>query len=215
MKTNIKSGIYCISNSSNGKKYVGSAVYLKRRWTTHIRELENQTHTNKKLQNAWNKSGRYLFVFSVLEYIEDKQNLVNREQFWINSLDSVRSGYNLCPTAGNKLGCKTAAETKAKLSAINTGKIRSAETIENMRAAQKGRIITAEHRAKISAANKGKKLSEERRLALVTRITGRPCSPETRRKISEAQIGKIISQETRAKMSAAWAYKRQQKELSL
>jgi hypothetical protein len=77
-------------------------------------------------------------------------------------------------------------ETRAKMSASNVGKKRTAETRARISAAQKGRVHSAERRAKNSAANKGKKLTEEHKA-----------------RISAAQKGKRHSAETRAKIGAA------------
>jgi len=51
------SGIYQIKNTLNGKFYVGSAVNIKQRWSTHISSLNKNNHHSGHLQNAWNKYG--------------------------------------------------------------------------------------------------------------------------------------------------------------
>ena len=58
------SGIYKIVNTVNGKKYVGSAVDIKRRWQAHKLRLRKNNHHSPKLQNAWNKHGESSFTFS-------------------------------------------------------------------------------------------------------------------------------------------------------
>lgn len=47
-------GIYCIENTANGKKYIGQASDIEKRWTQHKQKLRNNSHHNPHLQNAWN-----------------------------------------------------------------------------------------------------------------------------------------------------------------
>jgi group I intron endonuclease len=59
-------GIYKIVNKINGKFYIGSSVNIKIRWYRHITELLRNVHKNTHLQRAWNKYGRYNFVFEII-----------------------------------------------------------------------------------------------------------------------------------------------------
>ena len=56
------SGIYCIINIQNGKKYIGSSKNIRKR-----AELRHNNHDNQHLQNAWNKYGEEKFDFYVIE----------------------------------------------------------------------------------------------------------------------------------------------------
>jgi chromosome partitioning protein len=97
-------GIYAIRNSLNGKVYVGSAVSLWDRIYNHIWHLKEGTHRNPKLLNAWRKHGSDSFSFEVLETVQLVDSLIEREQAWIDKLDTVAAGYNLSPKAGSNLG---------------------------------------------------------------------------------------------------------------
>ena len=48
------SGIYLISNSKNGKVYVGSSKNIEKRKKQHFKDLENNTHHSVKLQRSYN-----------------------------------------------------------------------------------------------------------------------------------------------------------------
>ena len=49
-------GVYCIQNRSNGKRYVGSAATsLAKRLKTHKYQLVRNQHYNQHLQAAWSK----------------------------------------------------------------------------------------------------------------------------------------------------------------
>lgn len=84
-------GIYCIENQKNGKKYVGQAVNIEKRWRQHRNKLINGTHYNEHLQRAWDQYGESNFSFYVLE-ICDEQSLDAREIHYIETLGSFESG---------------------------------------------------------------------------------------------------------------------------
>lgn len=96
----MKSGVYRIRNVVNGKCYVGSAANIKCRWSIHLGCLKADKHS-RKFQNAWNKYGVGNFEFLIIEYCI-LENLVTREQHWIDFYDSFRKGYNTRPRAKNK-----------------------------------------------------------------------------------------------------------------
>ncbi len=79
-----KSGIYQIVNLTNNKKYIGSAVNLRKRWKSHRSALRKNKHVNNHLQSTFNKFGFKNFVFEVLEFIDYSNNLIVREQYWID-----------------------------------------------------------------------------------------------------------------------------------
>jgi len=65
-----KSGIYKIINHSNGRFYIGSCKRFKQRASEHHGDLRTNRHSNKFLQNDWNKCGPDCFEFLVFETIE-------------------------------------------------------------------------------------------------------------------------------------------------
>ncbi len=206
------SGIYAITNKVNGKMYVGSAVDLRGRLAVHLSGLKNGSHCNKKLQRAWIKYGEHAFEYSVLEYVEDKNELISREQEWIDETRCVSLGYNICPIAGSSLGVVRSPEAVAKMIgrkhspetiAKLKGRTVSLETRAKISAAAIGRTISPETRAKISAANKGHETSPEHRAKISASIKGVPRSRESMEKAWEANTGRKHTPEARAKMSAA------------
>lgn len=79
-------GIYCIKNQKNGKRYVGQSGNIMSRWNQHIKDLQNGSHNNRELQYDFNEVGIENFTFSVLEEMEDKINILERENYFINQL---------------------------------------------------------------------------------------------------------------------------------
>lgn len=91
------SGVYQIRNVINNKIYIGSSKNIYKRWKTHISRLKYNKHCNSYLQSAWNKYGEDNFEFSILEEVNNLDELKNLEQYYIDTLQPFEDrGYNLC-----------------------------------------------------------------------------------------------------------------------
>lgn len=98
----MKSGIYKITNSVNGKFYIGSSADIDYRWNEHKQYLNGNYHINPKLQNAWNFYGGDKFIFEIIEETSpEKVILLDREQHYLDLFKPYMRdiGYNICPTA--------------------------------------------------------------------------------------------------------------------
>lgn len=91
--------IYNIKNTVNGKLYIGSSSQYTFRRRGHLSLLRRNKHHSIHLQNAWNKYGADSFEFSVIECIltTDRTYLIEREQYWMDTLQSYNQvfGYNI------------------------------------------------------------------------------------------------------------------------
>lgn len=89
--------IYAITNTITNKIYIGSAVNFERRRKAHLYELKNNKHHSVSLQHSWNKHSPEDFVFSIIEEINDRLVLLEREQFWLDHFKSYNKkyGYNI------------------------------------------------------------------------------------------------------------------------
>jgi len=192
-----RAGVYQITNTANGNRYIGSSVNIRTRWKWHMRSLRKQTHYNYHLQNAWNKYGEDSFTFEVLEYCE-KERLIEREQFYI---DNEKPSYNIAPIAGSGLGCHLSEETKLRLSEARMGELNpnfgnhaslSEGHKQKLSEARKGIKFTEEHKANIGLAKRGN-----------TYRRGSTASDETREKLRLSHLGHVHSEETKTKMSAS------------
>lgn len=203
------SGIYQIINIKNGKSYIGSAVSIVDRYRIHKSHLNNNKHHSQYLQRSYNKYGKDSFIFEVLEVVKDKNKLVEREQFYldtkffaqefINNEDKCfrKLSYNICPTADSRLGVRHTQETKNKISKVQIGKIISKESIAKMVAKNTGRKRSKQARENISKGKRGVKFSEEHKIKMSENAKlrigdknpfyGKTHSEETKRKNSEAQ----------------------------
>ena len=87
-------GIYSIECTMNHKKYIGQSTHIKRRWNEHKKELKNNSHYNFLLQEDWNRFRETDFTFSIIELC-GKEQLDDREVFWIAELNTQIDGYNI------------------------------------------------------------------------------------------------------------------------
>lgn len=85
------SGIYCIINIRNSKRYIGSSKNIRQRLWSHRAELRHNKHQNAHLQSAWNKYGEQNFDYYILENCEECL-LLEREQWYI---DTIKPEYNM------------------------------------------------------------------------------------------------------------------------
>ncbi len=95
--------IYMIRNKVNGKFYVGSTKNFTQRKSGHLLGLRKNENRSRKLQRAWNKHGEENFVFEILEEVFKIEDLIPREQFY---LDSLNPAYNIRKKAESSLGIK-------------------------------------------------------------------------------------------------------------
>lgn len=94
-------GVYCLTDTSNGKLYIGSATGLEgiaQRWTNY---LDSKHGGNKKLIDLYKKEGdsyfEQNFTFTLLEYFSlsyDPLKIIEREQYWKKCLNTIKNGYN-------------------------------------------------------------------------------------------------------------------------
>ena len=110
--------IYSIINIVNNKKYVGSAINFEKRKRIHLSDLRNGNHHSILLQRSWEKYGEENFIFVILEEVKNKEDLITREQWWI---DNILCEYNIAKTANSSLGIKRREDTIEKIRNANLG----------------------------------------------------------------------------------------------
>lgn len=225
-------GIYAITCTANGRVYIGSSTDLRSRLQEHRRKLEIGTHRNPHLVNAVNKYGADSMRYEIVELVADSSQLIDREQWWMDHLDTSNNGFNIRPKAESNVGVKRSAETRARMSAAQKGRTKSEEHRNKMREIFTGRKngpLSEEHRKKISETLTGRKgcspseesrrkMSESRRGRKLPPFTEEHCrkiseaqrgktrppfSEEHRRNISEGQRGRKLTEETKQKISEA------------
>lgn len=145
------SGIYRIRNLENDKFYIGSAVAFRSRWHVHSHHLKYDTHPNYHLLAHKNKYGIENLVFEIVEFVDETDKLLEREQWW---LDQTRCwdrkiGFNLCPTASSQLGREMPDIHREKVGKRSVGN-----------SYRKGFAVSDETKAQISKAQGSRKVAK-------------------------------------------------------
>lgn len=96
-------GIYKITNTVNNKCYIGQSADLIKRIQKHIKTLIAGTNRNEHLQNAYNKYGTGKFTIEIIDKCT-KENLDEREMFWIDYYKSYDPKYGYNKTKGGTGG---------------------------------------------------------------------------------------------------------------
>lgn len=180
--------IYKITNSSNGKSYVGQTTQkIGNRWKAHCK-FSNGIDT--EISRAIKKYGKECFIIEKICECKTKEILDIMETFKIIVSRSYmnENGYNMS-WGGD--GNRHSEEVKRKMSLSH-----------------KGKKFTIEHKRKISEAHKGKKISDKTKKKLSEINKGRvppnkgiPMSDFQKQKISLSCKGKKVSDNTRKKLS--------------
>ena len=88
------SGIYKITRLKTGEIYIGKSVNVKDRWVQHAKSAFHcGTISHSILHTTIEKDGIENFTWELLEEVP-KDNLSNREKYWIEFYDSKKYGLN-------------------------------------------------------------------------------------------------------------------------
>lgn len=130
----MKSGIYCIRCTVNGKLYIGSTSNFKQRWKTHRVQLRGGRHHNVHLQRAWKICGESQFRFIVLMHCE-RHELFKWERAFINKYKPhLRNvGYNCTKEVNPNKFRRLSAIHRKRISASSIGKHHTEETKQKIK----------------------------------------------------------------------------------
>jgi len=174
--------VYYIYHKESGKGYVGKHDYndLLVRFKCHIR---NKSY----IGNALRKHGKDSFKVVQLDSGVSVEELLEKEEYWINQLDTlVPNGYNILSNGSTGTsGWKVPEITRKALSFASSNP--SLETREKMSKAQSGRVKSSEECRAISLGLRGRSLSAEMRLRISETLKGRIAF----RRVSMEQVQQI------------------------
>lgn len=206
----MKSGIYQILNTMNGKRYIGQSRSLNNRKYEHFCQLSRNEHGNSHLQNAYNLYGEENFEWSVIEYV-DSENLTEREQYWVNQYGQFQ--------LYNSRMCVDSPAKVVYVGNVDTGKIVKFDSISSAAAFINTNIYTMSRIIKSKSALKKVFIVsfDEYELSklvilhnisltikkLLTPIRYKRNAPELHAKLSANRKGRRLTQETKNKISQA------------
>ncbi len=221
--------IYKATNRANGKIYIGQTVeLLKYRKAAHIRKaLEGSRYY---FHNAIRKYGPDVFVWEAICLCLSKDEADKKEGKFIKSFNAKGPlGYNMTDGGEGTLGCHPSEETRIKMSMATKlviqrkgapyflGMKHTAESRAKITAAQTGKKrgpYSNEHNEKIRNALRGRTISEEQKAQISKTLTGYKHSDETKAKMSKSRTGTKRSAETCANIRRGWALRRQRELLA-
>lgn len=86
--------VYAITNTINGKQYVGVTKFpLEKRFNEHRRDANKHNMKHRPLYSDMNEYGHDNFIIEELEECDDSVRF-KRESYWIDKLDTLNNGYN-------------------------------------------------------------------------------------------------------------------------
>lgn len=93
--------IYKITNTVNGKVYIGKTKDPEKRWQRHL--YFARAHKNRKLYDSMNHYGYETFQFEVIEACDDEE-IDDRERYYIAQYNATDANYGYNTTAGGDGG---------------------------------------------------------------------------------------------------------------
>ena len=174
--------IYKTTNLTNNKFYIGQ----------DSKNNPNYYGSGIILIKAIKKYGKENFKKEILEFCITKNELDNREKYWIEYYNSTDKniGYNIHSGGGGSLGGPLSDEHRKKISNATKGKYVSPETRKKL----SDRVFTNSHKEKISKNHIDVSGTN-------SPMYGKEHSETAKRKISEKNLGNKHSELTKLNMS--------------
>lgn len=157
--------IYKITNTQNGKVYIGQTVQpFKNRVNEHKKKMRNGA--NFPLYNAMRKYGIEAFTFEVIDTASSQEELDEKERLWIAQYNSqYPNGYNLTSGGAGTFDYHHTEDDKKRMSNLKKGlfdgednpfygKHHSREQIDKWKRERKGRKLSDEWKKNISKTRK-------------------------------------------------------------
>lgn len=170
-------GIYQITNTVNGKRYIGKSKDIRKRWRGHIYNNSLGKSVNAHFQAAWNKYGEDSFTFQILEIVDDESQLASREKCLV---ESNKPEYNVAIVEDSQWTYDETTCLKLRDIRLN------ADSSWNK---------------KIGDSLRGKKKSEEATRKMREGLTGRKMTPEQIEKIRKASTGRPVPEYAKKKIA--------------
>ena len=157
--------IYKITNTQNGKVYIGQTVQtLNQRIAKHKQRM--RSGANMPLYCAFRKYGIESFTFEIIDTANSADELNEKEIYWISHFNSMHpNGYNLTAGGAGTFEYHHTQEDRKRMSRLKEGVFNGAnnpfygkhhtpEQIEKWKRERKGRKLSDEWKQNISKTRK-------------------------------------------------------------
>lgn len=193
----LMSGVYAITNTANGKRYIGSTKRLKDRAKAHATTLRAGRHHCRPLQSEWDEYGESSFVFEPLVVC----GLSELQLYEQRALDACRSPYNVLRSVCSNREAVPTEETR--ISAKMRQRWSDPNERERMSATIKRALMDDDKRGRILTAIReaaGRPDVRRKRSEISKKVWA---DEGRRRRMSEVQRARLSSPDARARLSAA------------
>ncbi len=191
-----KGGVYKIVNKLNNKIYIGSSEDILRRWSRHKSLLLHNKHTNRHMQNDFNKLKSSLsesenpidtiLEFSFLEFEDDKKKRDDIEQKYLDQyFDNYKNCYNHMSKVIYTYGSKDYFKSEEfKKRASEKSKVYYSNPENRKKASERMKIIQNEPEFKIKQCIRNKEIANMPHVK--EKLKQRRNDPEVNKKMNEA-----------------------------
>ncbi len=194
--------IYCITNSANGKRYVGQTIQsIETRWRQHC-SLQGKC---RAIESAIKKYGSDAFSIEEIALAESIEELDRLEQKWIARLNTVApNGYNL---SGGGEGAGVMNESTKAIIRANAMRPEHLARFEEMRS-------KPEVRAKMAEELKARWSDPDFKKKAGAAISASLNNPDVKARRNAALVLAASKPENKAKLAAAMAEVRARPEVN-
>ena len=193
--------IYCIENKLNNKKYVGiTKGCMLSRFKVHKR-IAKYKETKQHLHKAMVQDGIDNFIVYEIDTADSKEQLFEKEKYWIQKLDTKNSGYNETDGGEGTWGWRPSPEKQKVLNEKqrefwkNNPQFRE---LMSEQAKERWNNLTEEEKKKRSEKTSIANIGNQRAKGKTWKL-----SDKTKKKMSESKKGWIMPEEGRKKISEA------------
>jgi group I intron endonuclease len=171
--------IYKITNSINGKVYIGQTVQKnpKMRWYDH--QAKARCGVNQPLFNAIRKYGVENFTWEVIDQANSLEELNKLEEQFVEQYNSIHTGYNIRKAGGNKLH---------NASSIEKMRQKQRDAHARRRDANGGVEVHSQHKQHESGWKHSAESRQKRKewSAITNKLKAKPLTEEHKHKVSES-----------------------------
>lgn len=197
--------IYKITNTKNGKIYIGQTIRtLAERFTCHCKPCSASKKNGMPIAKAIQKYGKDCFVIEEIDTAKTKEELNKKEIAYISSFESYKRniGYNISSggSNGNNFLGKTEKEMSDIMAKISKSALSYWNTLSDKEKEEKIKVLSNARSAWVSSLTE----TDREKMSRIAkeRFSGKPKSASHKESIRMAKSGVMFSQEAIIKMAS-------------